>query len=165
MKGKINVLVIIAIFLLALIPCFSQEQPGSRADVHRNIRDNIFTLRALRMTQTLELTQEQTAVIFPVLSKLEKEKAGLQQELGKEIRELRSMIRDDKTKAEDYEKRLNRIKEIRNEIRLKEEAFEKFLESQLTPVQKAKYVIFNLDFNRRLMERMNRARILVQKNK
>jgi hypothetical protein len=165
MNGKINALFIMVIFSLAVGPCLSQDQPSSQTDVRRNIRDNIFTLRALRMTQILDLTQEQTAVIFPELSKVEKEKAELQQELAREIRDLRSMIREDKGKPEDYELSFKKIKEIRNKIRAKEEGFEEFLESQLTPVQKAKYVIFNLDFNRRLMERVNRARILGQKNK
>jgi predicted nucleotide-binding protein (sugar kinase/HSP70/actin superfamily) len=151
------------LMIFAVMGCFSQDEFRGKAGVQRNIRENIFTLRALRMTQALDLTQEQTAVIFPELNKTEKEKAEFQQQLAKEIRELRVLIRDNKGKAEDYEAGVNKIKEIRKKIQLREEAFEEFLNGQLTAVQKAKYIIFNLDFNRGLMERMNRVRMSGQK--
>ena len=41
---------------------------------NRRIRDNIRTLLLLRMTQALDLTEEQTAKIFPKISRIEKEK-------------------------------------------------------------------------------------------
>lgn len=161
-KNKIFFFISLIIFLIVNILAYSQEQ--TPAGMQRNIRENIFTLRALRMTQALDLTQEQTSIIFPELNKAEKEKAGLQQQLAREIRELRQLIKDNKASAEDYEARVARIKELRKKIQLREEAFEEFLFQQLTPVQKAKYIIFNLDFNRVLMERMRGAGARGQKN-
>ncbi|MBC7360831.1 MAG: periplasmic heavy metal sensor [Candidatus Aminicenantes bacterium] len=162
MKKKI-VMFFLIFSLWGVIWSFPQDQPQS--GMQRNIRENIFTLRALRMTQALDLTQEQTAIIFPELNKSEKEKAELQQQLAGEIRELRLLIRENKAKADEFEARVNRIKELRKKIALREEAFEEFLFNQLTPVQRAKYIIFNIDFNRGLMERMHRAGLRGQKNK
>ncbi|MGB9764348.1 MAG: hypothetical protein ACPLZD_03205 [Candidatus Saccharicenans sp.] len=142
---------------------FAQENDQSKLE--RNIRENIFTLRALRMTQALELTQEQTAVIFPELSRAEKDKAGWQHELAEEIKNLRQMVKENKASAEEYENEISKIRELRKKIQAREQTFEEFLFKQLTPVQKAKYIIFNLDFNRGLMERMNRARMLGSKMK
>jgi hypothetical protein len=117
------------------------------------------------MTEELELTEQQTAAIFPELNRAEKDKADLQRELASEIRELRLMIRGEKSKPEDYETMVKRVLELRTQIQEREKAFEDFLFSQLTAVQKARYIIFNLDFNRLMMERVHRIRMGSQKTK
>jgi hypothetical protein len=129
-----------------------------------NLRQNLFTLRALRMTQELELTQEQTAVIFPELNRAEKDKAELQRQLAMELRDLRLMLKEGKASPEEFEIRVARVREIRQKIQKREEAFEEFLFQQLTSTQKARYIIFNLDFNRIIMEKINRLRQPGQKN-
>jgi len=143
----------------------AQEKEMPQARGQNNIRHSLFTLRALRMTQELELTEEQTAAIFPELNRAEKEKAELQKKLISEIRELRLLLKENKAKDEDFEVRVQRIKELRERIRQREEEFEKFLFGQLTAVQRARYIIFSLDFNRAMMERLNRVRMAGQKNK
>lgn len=153
-----KILIFISIFVLILTFLAGSYSYGMqvRPQMRGNVRDNLFTLRAIRMTQALDLTEKQTAVIFPELSRTEKEKAEIQRELAKELRELRALIKEEKTPEGQYETRVARIVELRRKIREKEEAFEKFLFEQLTPVQKAKYIIFNLDFNANLMMRMRR---------
>jgi hypothetical protein len=158
-------LLIILFFALITLTAFTVAQENRQAGLQRNIRENIFTLRALRMTEALDLTQEQTAVIFPELSRAEKDKAAWQQELAGEIRNLRQMIRENKASAEEYENKIARIKELREKIQLREKAFEDFLYKQLTPIQRAKYIIFTIDLNRGLVERMTRARMAGQKMK
>ena len=117
------------------------------------------------MTQALDLTEGQTAVIFPELNRAEKEKAELQAELAREIRELRQLLNNKKAEEKDFEDRVAKIVDLREKVSLRESEFEKFLLSQLTSVQKARYIIFNIDFNRGMMERMGRARMAGQKNK
>lgn len=161
---KIFMMTIIGFLLLVLSINVAEAQQGPPQG-RANIRENLFTLRALRMTQALDLTEQQTAVIFPELNRAEKDKAELQKELAREIRELRAMLKDEKTPLEQYENRVARINELRAKIREREEAFEKFLFGQLTPVQKAKYILFNVDFNANLMMRMRRAAETGQKIK
>ncbi|MGB9893775.1 MAG: Spy/CpxP family protein refolding chaperone [Candidatus Saccharicenans sp.] len=142
---------------------WAQDLPQGHGQ--HNLRQNLFTLRALRMTQELELTEEQTAAIFPELNRAEKDKAALQDQLASEIRELRLLIKENKAKDEEFEARVQRIKDLREKVRQREENFEKFLFGQLTSIQKAKYIIFSIDFNRIMLERANRARMAGQKNK
>lgn len=153
-----KILILISIFVVSLTFLAGNYTYAmqARPQMRGNVRDNLFTLRAIRMTQALDLTEKQTAVIFPELSRTEKEKAEIQRELAKELRELRALIKEEKTSEDQYEARVARIGELRRKIREKEEAFEKFLFEQLTPAQKAKYIIFNLDFNANLMMRMRR---------
>ena len=159
--GLISFLIILAIFSLRF-DVYGQGHPGRQG---RNVRENIFVLRTLRMTQALDLTEAQTAVIFPELNRAEKEKAQLQTELAREIRDLRQIINKDKETDKEYEERVAKIMNLKEKVRLREEEFEKFLFGQLTSSQKAKYIIFNLDFNRGIIERMGRAGVAGQKSK
>jgi len=154
MKRYYLVLSIILIFFGLSISYMNAQQ--NHPQMRGKIRENIFTLRALRMTQELELTEQQTALIFPELNRAEKEKAELQRNLAKEIKELRGMIKEEKTPPDQYEAKIAQINQLRIKIREREEVFEKFLFEQLTPLQKAKYIIFNVDFNANLMMRMRR---------
>jgi len=58
-----------------------------------------------------------------------------------------------------------KIVDLKEKIRSRESEFEKFLFTQLTSAQKARYIIFNIDFNRGMMERMGRARQSGKENK
>ncbi|HRD02265.1 MAG TPA: hypothetical protein PLP57_06440 [Candidatus Saccharicenans sp.] len=161
-KGKlISFSIMLALFLL-ISEVYGQ---GHTSGERKNVRENMFILRSLRMTQALDLTEGQTAVIFPELNRAEKEKAELQAELAREIRELRQLLNNKKAEEKDFEDRVAKIVDLREKVSLRESEFEKFLLSQLTSVQKARYIIFNIDFNRGMMERMGRARMAGQKNK
>ena len=158
-KNRLFLLGILFLMML-VVDVEAQVHPRNQS----NLRQNLFTLRALRMTQELELTQEQTAVIFPELNKAEKDKAELQKQLALELRDLRKMLKEGKSSPEEFEARVARVREIRQKIQKREEAFEEFLFEQLTATQKARYIIFNLDFNRIIMEKMSRLRQPGQKN-
>lgn len=166
MIKKILVITLIGLslaFFLAGQKASGQEPRGQMQQ--GNLRRNLVTLRALRMTQVLELTEQQTAVIFPELNRAEKEKAELQRQLALEIRNLRQKIDSGKSTDEEFEAGVQKIRELRHNIQAREQAFEDFLFSRLTPVQKARYIIFSLEFNRVLMERAQRLRQAGQKIK
>jgi len=122
------------------------------------IRRNIHTLRLLQMTQALDLSEEQAAKIFPVLNRIEKEKAELQRQVGLAVRELRAIIREGKAQEERLPAAVERVKSLRRAILEGEAKLEAFLEGQLTPVQRARYVLFSVDFYQGLGERLRRAR-------
>jgi len=162
-KSRVVCFSLITIFLLV---SFSEVYAQGHAPRgNKNVRENMFVLRTLRMTQALDLTEAQTAVIFPELNRAEKEKARLQADLAREIMELRQLINNKKVEDREFEDRVAKIAELREKIRSRESEFEKFLFTQLTSAQKARYIIFNIDFNRGMMERMGRARLAGKENK
>ncbi|MGB9906656.1 MAG: hypothetical protein ACPLRR_04625 [Candidatus Saccharicenans sp.] len=150
-------------FILLIVQVSGQETPPGPGQ--RNLRHNLFTLRALRMTQVLELTEQQTAAIFPELNRAEKDKAELQKQLAAEIRTLRRLVDQGQASDEEFESRVRRVRELRLKIQERDQAFENFLFSQLTSIQKARYIIFSLEFNRAIMERAQRLRPAGQKIK
>jgi Spy/CpxP family protein refolding chaperone len=131
-----------------------QGDPQARA----RLRNNINTLRLLRMTEALTLTEEQTAKLFPAMTRIENEKSELQHRLGGEIQDLRSALRKNPVGDQEILDRVAKIKELRRSIRQKDDEFEAVLDENLTPVQKGRYMIFLVDFARGLGEALNRAR-------
>ncbi|MCX8161081.1 MAG: hypothetical protein N3G18_09165 [Candidatus Saccharicenans sp.] len=166
MIKKILLISMIGLYMaLAVVEAKMSGQDGGAQVQQPNLRRNLVTLRALRMTQVLELTEQQTAVIFPELNRAEKEKAEMQKQLAAEIGNLRQKISSGKTPDEEFETGVLKIRELRRKIQAREQAFEDFLFNQLTPVQKARYIIFSLEFNRAIMERAQRLRQAGQKIK
>lgn len=140
----------------------SQENttdPQRRLNQQR-MRENIATLRLLRMTRALDLTEEQAAKIFPVANRVEKEKTELNRQLGQEIRELRHLVAAEVAEESKIKEKVVRIGQLRETLRLKEAEFEAFLEKNLTPVQRARYVLFSLDFAQFLGQNIERVRAL-----
>jgi len=131
-----------------------QSDPQARM----RIRENISNLYLLRLTRALDLTEEQTARLYPLLTRVEKEKAETQRRMGLDLRDLRAEL----VKAGAGEQRVlelvARIKEARSAIRQKDDEVEGVLDGVLTPVQKARYLIFTVDFLRSIERNLERAR-------
>jgi hypothetical protein len=122
------------------------------------LRENISNLYLLRLTRALELTEEQTAKLYPFLTRVEKEKAVLQRQMGLDLRDLRAELADSPSGGEKVPGLVARIRDARRTIRQKDDEVEDVLERVLTPAQKARYLIFTVDFLRNVGENLERAR-------
>jgi hypothetical protein len=122
------------------------------------IRENLMTLRLVRMTQALDLTEDQTAKIYPILNRIEKEKLDIQRRLGPEIEDLRAAAAKTPPVDADLLARIARIRDLRDQIKAKDDELEAFLNANLTLVQRAKYLVFTVDFYRGLGQVLDRAR-------
>jgi hypothetical protein len=158
MKAK-HIGLILAVAVALTGSAFGQRGgQGMGGQNRERVRDQMATLRLLRMTQALDLTEEQTAKIFPTLNRLEKEKSVLQREMGTHIRDLRGLLQDPESlKEEKLAPIVASLEAGRAKVRGIDEQLDKFVESNLTPLQKAKYVIFNIDFMRNLTDVLNRG--------
>jgi hypothetical protein len=161
MKMKKTAWIVCAAVLAAGIPARAQAPAGG---ARQRVQENLSILRLVRLTQALELTEDQTAKIFPPLTKIEKERLEIQKALSAGIQDLRRMLRDPQTKDADYEPALRQIREGRNRIAALEEETNIVLEKHLTVVQKARYQIFQIEFYRGLGETLNQARQRLGRN-
>ncbi len=125
-------------------PGMGMGQRGAR------VRENLATLRLLRMTQALDLSEDQTAVIFPFINKIEKEKLSLQRQMTADIQELRRTLAGGEPQEAAVLPLVERIRAGQGRIKGLDADSEAFLEKQLTPIQRGKYVIFQIDFYRML---------------
>lgn len=129
-----------------------------RREPMRKVRENINRLRLLRMTEALDLTEDQTAKIYPVSTQIEKKKMDIIRDLNQQMGKLRALLKEDKPDEAALSALVKTIRELRTEVQAQDKEFEDFLDTQLTEVQKAKYLIFAVEFYRNLGEQLGRAR-------
>ena len=152
----------IGIFLAAVLVLGAAAYGQNRGQMgggqnRERVRDNLATLRLLRLTQTLDLTEEQTVKIFPTINRIEKEKTRIQRDLSIEIRDLRALLKDPAAKDDKILPLLSSLKAGRKAVRALDVELETYLEANLTTAQGAKYVLFNIDFMRNLTDAVNRG--------
>ena len=148
---------------LLMSTIFLTALPDKEFQNKKRIRENLNTLRLLRMTQALDLTEEQTAKIFPAINRIEKEKMEIQREIGQKIKELRLILDKEKPGEQEIEEVMQDWKGLRNTLKSKDEELENFIEENLTLVQRAKHLLFLIDFYKGIREKMDRARWLQQR--
>jgi Spy/CpxP family protein refolding chaperone len=149
----------LAIALLAVFPlaALAQEEPAAPAPQSRT-EENLVAFKLLRMTQVLELTEEQTTKVYPAVIRLEKEKHAIMKDLNTEMRGLRELLRAEKPEEPKILAAVDNINKMRQMVRQKDEELEQFLRKNLTVAQYAKYTLFMVDFYRGLSESLDRAR-------
>ncbi len=135
----------IVIFLGLITICFSQgfDEKDPRAIIEK--------VRIYRLTQDLDLTTEQAVKFFPKLNELQKIEREFHEQRMRILSELKHLLKKD-----DVEKDIIKIvskyedahkEKVKNEIKKLKEMWE-----VLTPVQTAKYLIFQEEFNHEIME-------------
>jgi Spy/CpxP family protein refolding chaperone len=161
MKGKMLLAFILSFLLIqgSLAAQNSQEQGPAR----ERIRENVYTLRLIRMTQALDLTEEQTSRIYPALGRIEKDKANVQKKIASGLRELKDLLGSPRAGDEELVARVRALQALRKDLRNLDDEFERVLDENLTAVQKANYVIFSVDFYKGLWENLNKARLIRNK--
>jgi Spy/CpxP family protein refolding chaperone len=129
----------------------------------QRVRENLVTLRLLRLTQALDLTEEQTAKVYPAINRIEKEKLDIQRKISADINDLRLLINGQAPNETEVDAKNKRIKEARELIRVKDIELDEFLEKNLTTIQKAKYLLFQIEFYRVLNDSLDRVRLMRNK--
>lgn len=153
-------LILIAL-MLSLVAAVSSAAPGPQTgdpQSRARLRERISDLYLLRLTGALELTEEQTAKLYPVLTRTEKEKAALQRDMGLELRNLRAELAKTPPGEKEVLGLVDRIRQARRAIRERDEQVEATLDRVLTPVQKGRYILFTVDFLRNVGENLGRVR-------
>lgn len=158
MKAKNFVWVLCALFFLSTSIFAAVQEENTQ--IRRKVRRNVSTLMLMKMTQVLNLTEEQTAKIFPEVNRIEKEKMELFRQIKDQITSLKEILKEEAPSPDNLDKKVEDIKKLRSSLQSMDKELEVFVESQLTPVQKAKFVIFFQDFYRDLREKLDRARVL-----
>jgi Spy/CpxP family protein refolding chaperone len=160
MKTKSIAVIALAGVVFLADSAFGQAGANRRpAQERQRMRENVVTLRLLRLTKALDLTEEQAAKVFPLVNRLEKEKAEAQRRMTEDLQGLRALLLDPEGKDVEIEAKLGNLKASRREIQAKDDELEAYVEANLTAVQKARFVIFNIEFYRGLADALERARM------
>jgi len=129
----------------------------------RRTRENIITLMLLRMTQILELDEEQTAKIYPLVTRIEKEKTEIHKQIQNQMRGIRVILKEEVPDQEELKRKIEKLRELRDALKIKDREMEAQLEKHLTVIQQAKFLMFANDFYRELRDNLERARQMKQR--
>jgi Spy/CpxP family protein refolding chaperone len=133
------------------------EERRMSQERREELRKKIELIWQQKLTEKLNLTEEEKAKVFPLLQQYHERQRALRRENRQLVRELEGMI-----KANASEKELKRI--IRdleeNEHKLLEVREEGFRDlAKILPVEKqARYIVFQTEFRREMHRLMQRAR-------
>jgi Spy/CpxP family protein refolding chaperone len=141
---------------LGLLASLAAAQ-GPPLQERAKLRQNLITLRMLQMTQALDLSEDQAGKIFPFFNRIEKEKLESQKTMSADIVALRKLIRDPGAKEGDIAARLESLRAAQAALRAKDSELDKHLEAHLSTVQKARYLLFQIEFYRGLTDVLDRA--------
>lgn len=157
MKRQALIGVLILGFTLGTL---AAAQAGGRGapQVQARLRERIGDLYILRLTRALELSEDQTSKIYPLLVRAEKDKAGLQRQLALDMRELRAELAGPGAGEGRLLGLVAGIRKARQGIRQLDDEVEAALDGILTPLQKARYLVFTVEFLRSVGENLDRAR-------
>ena len=157
---KTTILILSLVILAGLALASAQDNMLQR---RQKVRENLVTLRLLRLTQALDLTDEQAAKIYPSINRIEKEKMDIQKQMSADIWDLRSMVNGPTPKESDIEIKYKNVRAAQQSIKDKDAELDEFLEKNLTSIQKAKYLLFQIEFFRVLNDGMDRVRMMRNK--
>jgi len=146
----------VALSVLSAGMAFGQGQPGGQN--RQRLRENLATLRLLRLTKALDLSEEQAAKVFPAVNRLEREKMKIQRDMTADIQKLRRLVAEAAPKEADISSTIKSIKAAQQLARQKDDELESYLDASLSTVQKAKYVLFQIEFYRMLEQSLERGR-------
>ena len=149
---------------------FAQEQ-GEREGLkeRKSIRDRwagkdkgeieklIESLRIVKMTEALNLSEEQSIKVFTKIGQIEREKKVLQKKKIEAIQNLRELV-DSGAHEEDIKKSVENIKNLAVSIKEQDDALTKYLEGVLSVEQQARYIIFAEDFQKDIRKMIGHAR-------
>ncbi|MEO0092135.1 MAG: hypothetical protein ABIK61_05460 [candidate division WOR-3 bacterium] len=134
------------------------EKPGGPDFREKEPKEKLEMIRAWKLTEVLNLTEDQSIRFFPKLKELRRAREEFDQKRMKILDEIEDYLRD----AKKYEKELKaKIQEMElNETKFQEleKKLRKEIASILTPEQQAKFMLFQMRFNEELRDVIHRAK-------
>ncbi|MEO0122578.1 MAG: Spy/CpxP family protein refolding chaperone [candidate division WOR-3 bacterium] len=140
------------IFFLPLLFIFAQGKSEEK-----DPREIIEKVRVYKLTEELDLSEEQITKLFPRLKEMRKNEQEFHKQRMEIIQKLKELL-DEKAKEQEIVKTLNRLQELqkkRFESQLKE--LEE-IKQILTPEQQAKFIIFQEEFEKEIRDLIREIR-------
>ena len=131
------------------------DAPPTREQMEK-VRNRIETLRMWKLTKALDLDEKTSAQIFPLLNRYDKKRAEIENAMRDNMRELRESLRG---KREGQLKNiLDRLEQNHRSMQSIKDAEWEELKGILSVEQQAKFIIFQLEFDREIKKIIEETR-------
>jgi Spy/CpxP family protein refolding chaperone len=161
--------IVLALSLAAMtLPAFAQEsttpshaESKEDAELREKIRERIIAKilerKHEKLREVLKLDDEQSKKFFDKYLPVEKELVGVVRERDDAAKKLLDLTHGEYTDA-DVDPTLNKIRDLDNTIRGKMDKLDNDLKTVLNPRQRARLMVFEHEFNRRVREEIRKRR-------
>ena len=154
-KG-IQMKILILLFALIIMPVslFAQPPGGQFDRMNKPRREQIELLRIWKMTEELDLTEQQAEKFFPKLRSEDKKNEELEKQRGIIFKDLHEKVKNGEVDAKELDKTIDNLTEIQINIIQKNAKFIREMEGVLSTDQQAKLIIFRHRFRERMVDMM-----------
>ena len=113
--------------------------------------ERIETLKMWKLTEALDLNEQQTAKLFPLMTSFRKRQDSLRQVMESDIKQLKDAI-DNNADSSEISDIIGEIVDIKDAQCRNEADFYSELQGILTIEQQGKFILFEIDFRRKMMD-------------
>jgi hypothetical protein len=137
-------------------------QEGSRSSRSRDRRDEAFRMVdayvIANIQESLDLDEDQYARAIPLVNRLQKARREYHRERGRTLRQMRQLLKSGAATESQLQEAVASLKtlEVEGPARIRERLDE--LDAILSPVQQAKYRVFEVEVEHRMRDLMRRGR-------
>ncbi|MCF7796226.1 MAG: periplasmic heavy metal sensor [Lentisphaeria bacterium] len=122
------------------------------------VPQGVEAVRIFKLTQALNLTDDQITTFIPVLQRHEEQVREAQQALRKIMSEGRTLLNEDKVNQKEVDKFIARVNQQQNRVQQLNQDFLNSLSKHLTPRQQLQFLGFEERFRRQLREFIQQRR-------
>ena len=133
------------------------EERRMSQERREELRKKVELIWQQKLTERLNLTEEEKAKVFPLLQQYHERQRTLRQENRQLVRELEGMIAANASEKE-LKRTIRNLEENEHKLQeMKEEGFHEL--AKILPVEKqARYIVFQTEFRREMHRLMQKAR-------
>ncbi len=128
----------------------------------KKMHEKLMTVKILEMSEKLDLCDEQSIKLFPIMRKQKATIDSLQGEIENSFKIIRELV-DSKANEKKISAAIEDFKNIKIMMNETEIEYINKISEVLTPQKVAKYLIFEREFRRRMMDIIKQRRIENQK--
>ncbi|MCD6161117.1 MAG: hypothetical protein J7K40_01740 [candidate division Zixibacteria bacterium] len=150
---------IMIVFILSMtVKALSQPYPDEFFDGpvkgpgHERIRERIKTIKIWKLTEELNLTEEQAENFFPAYQKHQGEREGINAERKELLKQLDGQTKKENADDKEIIRLLDQLENLNRQMNEKRIEFRRKLEGILTTRQLGQLVIFELRFQHQIRE-------------
>ncbi|MCF7801357.1 MAG: periplasmic heavy metal sensor [Candidatus Marinimicrobia bacterium] len=152
---------IVFITLTALaVTLLNAQHPDMAPTPGEALPRNVEAVRIYKLTQALNLTDDQITTFIPALQRHEEQVRDAQRELHKIMNEGRTLLNNDKVNQKDVDKFISRVNQQQARVQQLNQDFLNSLSQHLTPRQQLQFLGFEERFRRQLREFIQQRRDL-----
>jgi len=161
MKAKILSLMLLAFFVAGFsVTAFAEpgrfNEEGPAKERLEKIRKKIEALRIWKLAEALDLDEETSSKLFPVLKKYDRRRAKAQRELRQGMKELKLALKAGK--EESLTDIIDRLEQSHKALQRINDEERQALKRILTVKQQAQYILFQQRFKREIRKIIAEAR-------